>query len=86
MSTEGFAVTCTVIRSAAGAYSGTCGNAEVGDHPIESVAVAGHVVTMVGPTPAGPYRLMLEIAGAMAEGTLVVGEETARIKGSFVAK
>ncbi|HYW49214.1 MAG TPA: hypothetical protein VE861_01340 [Gemmatimonadaceae bacterium] len=49
-------------------------------------AATGSLVTTVGPTPAGPHNPVVEIAGAIAERTLVVGDETKKFKDTFSAK
>ena len=86
MGDPAFAVICTVTKSASGSFEGSCGNPDHGDVPVSSVTMAGNVVTMVGDTPVGPLRLVLTMTGADAEGTLVLGTETAKLKGRFTAK
>jgi len=80
-----FPVTCTVRSGVSGAYSGTCGN-DQGDAPIGSVSVSGNVVTMSGDSPAGPFKAILTIVGKDVTGTLEIGSETAKIKGTFAPK
>lgn len=81
-----FDVQCAVTKNAAGVYGGTCGNSENGEVPIGTVSIAGNVVTIAGDTPAGPYKLVMTITGTAAEGTISVGSETAKMKGTFTAK
>ena len=86
MGSDAFEVTCTVTRATSGSYGGACGNPEHGEVAVEAVTVAGNTVTITGPTPAGAYTLSLTIAGAAADGTIAVGAEMVKIKGTFAAK
>ena len=86
MGDPAFAVACTVTKSASGVFEGSCGNPDRGDAPVSSVTMAGNVVTMVGDTPVGPFRVVLNIAGSDAEGTITIGSEVAKLKGRFTAK
>ena len=80
-----FPVTCSVSRSVDRSYTGTCGN-DQGSAPISSVVVEGNVVTMTGDSPAGPFKAVLTVAGRAASGTLQLGAETAKLKGTFAPK
>ena len=86
MGAPAFDIACTVQLAAGGSYSGTCGNPEAGDVPIGSVTTAGNVVTIAGDTPNGPYKLVLTITGAAADGMVTIGNETAKLKGTFTAR
>lgn len=86
MGSPAFDVSCTVTAAASGAYAGTCGNSENGEVPISTVTTAGNVVTIAGDTPAGPFKLVMTVTGTAAEGTISVGGETAKMKGTFTAK
>jgi hypothetical protein len=80
-----FPVQCTITRSTTGAFAGTCGN-EQGVAPVGSVTVAGNEVTMIGESPIGPFRVVVTVSGAMASGTITIGTESSKAKGSFTAK
>ncbi len=80
-----FPVQCTITRSATGAFAGTCGN-EQGTAPVGSVTVAGNEVTMIGESPIGPFKVVVTVSGAMANGTITIGTESSKAKGSFTAK
>jgi hypothetical protein len=54
--------------------------------PISSVTTDGNVVTISGETPAGPFKGVVTITGTTAEGTITVGTETAKMKGTFTPK
>lgn len=86
MGEPAFDVSCTVEKSAAGTLSGTCGNSTHGSVPVGTVSVAGNVVTMSGDTPAGPLKITLTVTGAEAAGTVVLGSETAKLKGTYAPK
>lgn len=85
MGSDAFEVTCTVTRATSGSYGGAC-STEYGEVAVEAVAVAGNTVTMTGLAPVGAYTLSLTIAGAAADGTIAVGAEMVKIKGTFAAK
>jgi hypothetical protein len=80
-----FPVQCTISRSATGTLGGTCGN-EQGAAPVGSVTVAGNEVTMIGESPIGPFKVVVTVSGAMANGTITIGTESSKAKGSFTAK
>ncbi|MBC7842904.1 MAG: hypothetical protein H7099_11350 [Gemmatimonadaceae bacterium] len=80
-----FPVTCVVTMAANGAYAGTCGN-DQGGAAIAALTVAGNVVTMTGDSPAGPFKAVFTIDGRAAAGTLTLGAETAKMKGTFAPK
>lgn len=80
-----FPVTCVVTRAANGAYAGTCGN-DQGGATIAALTVAGSVVTMTGDSPAGPFKAVFTVDGRAAAGTLTLGAETAKMKGTFAPK
>ena len=80
-----FSVTCSLSRAADRSYNGTCGN-DQGSAPISTVAVDGNVVTMSGDSPAGPFKAIFTITGRAAAGTLQLGPETAKMKGTFAPK
>lgn len=80
-----FPVTCVVTRAASGAYAGTCGN-DQGGATIAALTVAGNVVTMTGDSPAGPFKAVFTVDGRAAAGTLTLGAETAKMKGTFAPK
>jgi hypothetical protein len=86
MGSPAFDVSCTVQAAANGSYTGTCGNAAAGEVPISSVTTDGNVVTISGETPAGPFKGVVTITGTTAEGTITVGTETAKMKGTFTPK
>ena len=81
-----FDVNCTVVKGATGAFSGTCGNPESGDVPIGAVSTAGNVVTISGDSPVGPFKVLVTVTSGVAEGTISLGEETAKLKGTFTPK
>ena len=81
-----FDVLCTVTKAPGGAYTGSCENSDNGAVPVSSVSSAGNVVTLSGDTPVGPFKLVLTITGGTAEGTITVGNEVAKLKGTYVAK
>jgi hypothetical protein len=85
MGAQEFPVTCVVTRGTDGAYAGTCGN-DQGGAAISAMTVAGNVVTMSGDSPAGPFKAVLTIDGKVATGTLSLGSETAKMKGTFAPK
>ena len=80
-----FPVTCAITAAADGSYSGTCGN-DQGAAPVGKIVVDGSVVTMTGDSPAGPFRAVITIEGKAATGTLQLGAETAKMKGTFTPK
>lgn len=80
-----FPVTCVVTMAANGAYAGTCGN-DQGGAAIAALTVAGNVVTMTGDSPAGPFKAVFTVDGRAASGTLTLGAETAKMKGTFAPK
>jgi hypothetical protein len=80
-----FPLQCKVSKGADGTFSGSCGN-EMGAAALSSVVVAGNVVTLSGDSPAGPFKLVVTVAGADASGDMTLGTETAKIKGRFTAK
>ena len=80
-----FPVTCSLSRAADRSYSGTCSN-EQGSAPINSVTVDGNVVTMTGDSPVGAFKAVVTLAGRAVSGTLQLGAELARIKGTFAPK
>ncbi|MCC7053871.1 MAG: hypothetical protein IT355_11475 [Gemmatimonadaceae bacterium] len=80
-----FDVKCLITRSASGTYGGTCGNPESGDVAVGSVTQAGNQVTMTGDTPAGPFRIELTVNGTVLEGTITVGGESSKLKGTYAA-
>ena len=80
-----FSVTCSLTRAADRSYNGMCGN-DQGSAPINTVAVDGNVVTMSGDSPAGPFKAIFAITGLAAAGTLQLGAETAKMKGTFAPK
>ena len=80
-----FPVTCAIVAAADGSYSGTCGN-DQGGAPVGKIVVDGSVVTMTGDSPAGPFKAVITIAGKAATGTLQLGAETAKMKGTFTPK
>ena len=80
-----FPVTCAIVAAADGSYSGTCGN-DQGGAPVGKIVVDGSVVTMTGDSPAGPFKAVITIAGKAATGTLQLGAETARMRGTFTPK
>ena len=80
-----FPVTCAITAAADGSYSGTCGN-DQGGAPVGKIVVDGSVVTMTGDSPAGPFKAVITIAGKAATGTLQLGAETAKMKGTFTPK
>jgi hypothetical protein len=86
MGSPAFDVLCTVQAMPNGSYGGTCGNPEAGEVPISTVTVEGNVVTISGDTPAGPFKGVVTITGTTAEGTITVGNETAKMKGTFAPK
>ncbi len=86
MGSPAFNVSCNVQAAANGSYTGTCGNADVGDVPISTVTTEGNVVTIAGDTPAGPFKGVITVTGTTAEGTITVGNETAKMKGTFAPK
>ncbi len=81
-----FEVNCTVTKSATGAFGGTCGNAESGDVPISTVSTAGNAITIAGDTPVGPFTVQVTVTNGAAEGTINLGSETAKLKGTFAPK
>jgi hypothetical protein len=81
-----FPFTCLITRGANGALGGTCGNPDQGDVPVNTVTVAGNQVTLAGDTPVGPFKVVLTITGSAATGTLSVGAETAKAKGTYTPK
>jgi hypothetical protein len=85
MGAQEFPVTCVVTRGPDGAYAGTCGN-DQGGAAIGALSVAGNVVTISGDSPAGPFKAVLTIDGKVATGTLALGSETAKMKGTFAPK
>lgn len=80
-----FPVTCSLERAANGMYSGTCGN-DQGGAPIGAAVVEGNVVTLTGDSPAGPFKAVLNVSGRTVAGTLQLGAETAKMKGTFSPK
>jgi hypothetical protein len=78
-------VSCVITRAAAGEYSGSCGN-DQGTAPVSKVEVAGNVVTMLGDSPVGPFKMVLTVTGGAAEGAMTLGNETAKVKGTFAPK
>jgi hypothetical protein len=80
-----FPVTCAITSAADGSYSGTCGN-DQGGAPVGKIVVDGSVVTMTGDSPAGPFKAVITIDGKSAMGTLQLGTETAKMKGTFTPK
>ena len=80
-----FPVTCAITSAADGSYSGTCGN-DQGGAPVGKIVVDGSVVTMTGDSPAGPFKAVITIEGKSATGTLQLGTETAKMKGTFTPK
>lgn len=86
MGEPGFDVSCTIEKSPAGALAGTCGNPTHGSVPVSTVSVAGNVVTMSGDTPAGPLKITVTVTGAEAAGTVVLGSESAKLKGTYTPK
>lgn len=85
MGTTDFPVTCAVTRAADGSYGGTCGN-DQGGAAIGALTVQGSVVTMTGDSPAGPFKAVITVDGRTASGTLTLGAETAKMKGTFAPK
>ena len=86
MGSAEFDVNCNVVKGATGTYSGTCGNADSGDVPITTVASAGNVVTISGDTPVGPFKVVVTVTSGVAEGSITLGDETAKLKGTFAPK
>lgn len=86
MGAAGFEVTCIVTKTPAGALSGTCGNPAAGEVPAASISVSGNVVTMSGPTPAGEFKLAMTVVNGVVDGTIVLGAELAKLKGTHTAK
>jgi hypothetical protein len=78
-------IVCTISKGADGKYAGTC-TAAAGSAPVSQVTVAGNVVTMGGESPAGPYSAAATVVGTEVTGTLTLGGETAKFKGTFTAK
>lgn len=81
-----FNATCTVTRGANNAFGGVCVSPEHGEAAINSVSVAGNVVTMAGDTPAGPFKITVTVVSGTANGTITIGDEVARMKGTYTAK
>ena len=85
MGSAEFPVTCSLQKAANGSYSGTCGN-DQGGAPIGAAVVEGNVVTLTGDSPAGPFKAVLTVTGRAVAGTLQLGAETAKLKGTFTPK
>ncbi len=79
------AIRCTITKAPTGALGGVCGN-EAGEAPISAVSVVGNVVTLNGDSPVGPFKGTLTVIDGMVTGTLALGSETAKMKGTFVAR
>lgn len=86
MGATAFDVSCAVQAAPNGSYTGVCGNSSLGEAPIGTVTAAGNVVTITGDTPAGAYKVVVTIVGAAADGTVTIGTETAKAKGTFTPK
>jgi hypothetical protein len=86
MGAANFDAQCTITKSATGTLAGTCGNSENGEVPVSSVSVDGNVVTISGETPVGAFKIVLTVVGTDATGTIAIGAETAKAKGTFTAK
>jgi hypothetical protein len=80
-----FNVRCTVTAGTGGVLGGGCGNADYPETPI-TVSTEGNIVTISGETPAGSVKLVMTVTNGVAEGTISIGNETAKIKGLFAAK
>ncbi|MES3034278.1 MAG: hypothetical protein V4813_09800 [Gemmatimonadota bacterium] len=81
-----FDVNCTVTKGATGAFGGACGNADSGEVPISTVTAAGKLVTITGDTPVGPFTVTVTVTDGVAEGSISLGNETAKLKGTFAPK
>jgi hypothetical protein len=79
------AIRCTITKAPTGALGGVCGN-EAGEAPISNVSVVGNVVTLNGDSPVGPFKGTLTVVNGAVTGTLALGSETAKMKGTFVAR
>lgn len=79
------AARCVVQAGVNGAWTGSCGNAEIGDVPVTSVESAGGVITIGGDSPNGPYKIVMTMVGTTFTGTATVGPESSKLKGTFTA-
>ncbi len=75
-----------LMGSPVGAFGGACGNADSGEVPISTVTAAGKLVTITGDTPVGPFTVTVTVTDGVAEGSISLGNETAKLKGTFAPK
>jgi hypothetical protein len=80
MGEQSLTVRCTVTKSGA-SHGGMCGT-DAGEAPIGTVTVAGNTVTVGGDSPAGPYKIVMTIANGAVSGTMAIGAESTKVKGT----
>jgi hypothetical protein len=73
-------VRCTVTK-AGDSHGGMCGT-DAGEAPIGTVTVAGNTVTVGGESPAGPYKIVMTVANGAVTGTMAIGAESSKLKGT----